>query len=600
MARPAVLIVEPEETRRRELCRGLASEGYEVVPATSGEEGVRFAQGLGPAVIVAPANLARFGDASILAELTRQASGMDRTLVLLGERAEEASEMPGEVVFLTARELAIEELVRRLRLVLIGREIGVAADARLESLVGDLAQKPLLELVRILHEALLSGRIDFDHGSIHFVQGNVIAAQAGRVSGLKAFCRLARLHEGSFRIVLELERAAPDPSRQIREDLNALINAAIQDSMGQYPDPQARLKLLQDPGDVEAAGLEQQLLRAARQGLTVQEALDSFGATDGDVVQTLLQLEERGLVKRLEVAAMVRVITDSAADLPVELARQHALAVIPARVVFGQKVYRDRIDLKPSDFYRILEQGIAHPETRPAEAEDVLEVYDRTCRVSDVVAIHVSSKTSSLYELGCQARDRLRAELPEDRRIEVVDSAQISLGLGLLALFAARLGVAGLDAEEVARRVRAMSPRVTSLAVVTTLEYLNRGGRVGKVQAFLGGLLGIKPLLSVENGEVVAIDKVRRRRKALDVMADQLAQRLDHSRPLMAAVCHANSPVYADQLRQMVEERYTVREMFTSEIGPGVGTHVGPGAFAVTVFQPTDEELALLAPPPEV
>lgn len=596
MTRPAVLIVEPEEERRREICRGLASEGYEVVPATSGEEGVRFAQGLGPAVIVAPVGLARFGDASILAELTRQASGMDRTLVLLGDSPEDEHELSSEVVFLVARDLHSDELIRRLRLVLIGREIGIATDAALESLVDDLAQKPLLELVRTLHRALLSGRIELEQGSIHFVRGNVIAAKANRVSGLKAFCRLARRHEGPFRIVLELDSEPPDPSRQIREDLNALINAAIQDSLGQYPDPQARLKLLEDIRDNESLStVQEQLMQAARDGATLQEALDNFGVTDGDVVQALMELEERGALRRLEVAAMVRIITDSASDLSVEQAREHAVAVIPAKVRFGQKIYRDRIDIKPRDFYRILEQQIAHPETQPPAAEDVFEVYRRTCQRSDVVALHISSKTSALYDLGCQARDALQEELPEDRRIEVVDSQQISASLGMLALFAARMGARGLGAEEIARRVREMSPRIVTLAVLTTLDYLTRGGRVGKVQAFFGDLLGIKPLLSIENGQVVAIDKIHRRRQALDVVAQQLGQRLDASRPVVVAISHANAPVEADRLRQMVEQSFTVREIWQSEIGPGIGSHVGPGAFAVTVFQPTDEEMELVA-----
>ncbi len=596
MTRPAVLIVEPEEERRREVCRGLASEGYEVVPATSGEEGVRFAQGLGPAVIVAPVGLARFGDASILAELTRQASGMDRTLVLLGEHPDDEHELSSEVVFLVARDLDNDELIRRLRLVLIGREIGIATDAALEALVDDLAQKPLLELVRTLHRALLSGRIELEQGSIHFVRGNVIAAQAGRVYGLKAFCRLARRHEGPFRIVLELDSEPPDPSRQIREDLNALINAAIQDSLGQYPDPQSRLKLVEDIQDSDSLPtMQQQVLQAARQGAMLQEALDTFGVTDGDVVQALLELEERGAVQRLEVAAMVRIITDSASDLSIEQARAHAVAVIPAKVRFGQKIYRDRIDIKPRDFYRILEQQVAHPETQPPTAEDVLEVYRRTCQRSDVVALHVSSKTSSLFDLGCQAREVLQEELPE-RHIEVVDSQQIGMALGLLALFAARMGARGMAADEIAQRMRQMSPRIVTLAVLATLDYLNRGGRVGKVQAFFGDLLGIKPLLSIEEGEVVAIDKVRRRRKALDVMAQQLGQRLDASRPVIVAVSHANSPVQADHLRQIVAQSFNVLELWQSEIGPGIGTHVGPGAFAVTVFQPTDDEMALVAP----
>ena len=191
MTRPAVLIVEPSSERRRQLSHGLAAEGYEVVPAASAEDGERFARGLGPAVIVAPADLARFGDGSILdglAEPKAADAGIERTLLLLGEGPEEDSELPVSIVFLPVDNLSTDEIVRRIRLVLIGREVGVEADSRLEALVGDLALRPFLELLRSLARALVSGRVEFEHGALDLERGAVTAARCGATRGLKAFC----------------------------------------------------------------------------------------------------------------------------------------------------------------------------------------------------------------------------------------------------------------------------------------------------------------------------------------------------------------------------------------------------------------------------
>lgn len=596
MTRPAVLVVEPDEARRRKLSQGLASEGYEAVPAASGEEGILFARGLGPAVIVAPSTLARFGDASILSELTEPGAAMERTLVLLGDGSEDETNLPGEVVCLNTQGLGDGELIRRLRLVLIGREIGVAADSRLEALVGDLAQKPLLELVRILHVALLSGQIEFETGAIHFVRGSVFAAEAGPVSGLKAFCRLGRLHEGPFRILLDLNRRLPEGDRQIHQGLNALINAAIRDTLGQYPDPKSRLQLVAEPADAATSPLHLEVLDAARRGLTLREVLDTLGQTDGETVRALMELEELGAVKRLEVSAMVRIIADSAADLSLEQVRRHGLTMIPIRVFFGQETYHDRVDLKPRDFYSLLEQRSDHPMTRPATPEDVQEVYRYGAERSDVVALHVSSKASETFALGCRTRDALLPQLKGGHGIEVVDSGQISMGLGLLTLFAARMAARGLSAKAIAQRIEGMRSRVVSLAMVTTLDYLVRGGRVGKVQAFLGDLLGIRPLLGVDKGEVITVDKVRRRRKAVQVMLRELLRRLDTERPIIVAIAHANSPVDADRLRQTVASSFDIGELMLSEIGPGIGTHMGPGAFLISAFQPEGEEVELTAP----
>ena len=194
------------------------------------------------------------------------------------------------------------------------------------------------------------------------------------------------------------------------------------------------------------------------------------------------------------------------------------------------------------------------------------------------------------------------ARLPERRKngepvtLEVVDSGRTSFALGMLVVFAARMAERGLEARQIAVRLPEMAERLHTLFVVDTLEYLARGGRIGKARAFFGGMLRIKPILSFDEGQVGPIDRVRGGRAAHPKILELLRGRLDRSRPLIVGIAHAKAPVWADRLRRLVEEAFEVREMILTEIGPVVGTHGGPGTVGVVAFQPTDEELELLAP----
>lgn len=597
MSRPSVLIVEPDTQRRHDLGHGMASEGYEVVPASSVEEGARFAQGLGPAVIIAPAHLAQFGDASILAELTRYKGGMKRTLVLLGDTPDEEKDLPSEVVFLATRDLAPEALMRRLRLVLIGREIDVEADARLETLVGDLAHKPLLELVRSLNRALITGRLELAHGRIDLEHGEVVRAQAHRVDGLKAFCRLARLTEAPFRIQLlqPSELQTQEDRRRIRESFDALLSVAIQDSLGQFPDPLARLRAVDDKDLGHLEPLEQKILQAARQGVAVQEVLDSLEGTDGEIANAILILEERGLLRRQEVVAKVRIVTDSTADLPPELARAHGISVVPLQVRFGRKTYLDRVDLQPRDFYRILEQKIADPETEAPEVESLTKVYQRLGERSDVIALHISAELSETCERAGHAMHQVAQNLIDDRQLQVVDSRHISMALGLQALFASRMAARGLDTQQIMQRLEAIRPRIQSLSVLDTLDYLVNNNRLGKMRAVFGGLLNIKPILCVDNGDISIVDRARGLRAALPKLLELLDSSQDSESPSIVAITHANAPAWADRLRKGVEEQHTVEEMILTEAGPAIGANVGPGTFGIAMFQPDAEELPLVS-----
>ena len=594
--RPSVLIVEPDAHRRHELGNGLASEGYEVVPAGDVDEGVRFAQGLGPAVIVASAHLAHFGDASVLAELTRQPGGIERTLVLLGEREEDETAVDAEeVVFLATGELAPKELIRRLRLVLIGREIGLVPDGRLEALVGDLSQKPLFELVRALEGTRIHARVELEGGSIEFEQGEIVGASAGRADGVKGFCRLARRSEAPFRVrVLEEPPSALSLTdrRRIEIGLDALVDAAIQDSMGQFPAGLSRLEANNGAETGDLGSLEQQVLQAARQGVSVQEVFDALDATDGEVAHAILELEGRGLLTRRDPATVVRIVTDSTSDLPNELAQRHGITVLPLKLRLGRKVYRDRVDLLPNDFYRILEQKVAEPEMENLTPEEIQEVYGRVTPHGDVLALHVTKRLAETHQRASEAAVSLLGE----HRLEIIDSNQIGMGLGLQALFASRLAMRGFDLDAILEHLERIRPRLVSYTVLDTVDYLVQGKRVGKLQGMMQGLLDIKPILSLDQGDIVLIDKARGQQAALPRLLELFASSLEGDRGVVLAITHANAPERAEALRAALEERHQALEVVVTEAGSVIGAHVGPGTFGAVAFQPTDDELQLLAP----
>ncbi|MEE8524116.1 MAG: DegV family protein [Thermoanaerobaculia bacterium] len=593
---PAVLIVDRYAERRRILSEGLAGLGYESVPAASAEEGLRFAQGLEPGVIVAAADLPGFGDAGVLD--TFAAHGR-RTLVLIGEAEAESGELPDEVRYLAAAGLGHRELLRRVRLVLVGREVGVEPDDELGSLVGELSLRPLLEVVRALSESSVSGRVELGGGEILFDRGEVAAASSGSVGGLKAFLRLSRSADGPFRIVL----AAQVVEREIELAVPELVLEAVEESQIEMPDGRARLRLVADNELVEEASADlQSLLYAVERCDTVRELFDAMPATDGRIGQALAVLIKQGVVRLEKPRAAVTVVTDSSADLPAEVIRSHDLVVAPLSILFGDSVFRDGVDLKPRDFYKLLAEGHHHPQTRPPSEAELFEVFCGLIDAQDVIAVHISGKLSETVEHARRAALRgIRGfdHLPAERHnfaLEVVDTESVSIGVGLLAMFAARMAQRGLTVFEIAHRLHDLIPRIDLFFVVDTFDYLVRGGRVGKARALVGKLLGIRPILGVVDGEVAAVDQVRGGRAAYQRIVELVRSKVDPKLPIVAGIAHAQAPASADRLRALIEDQLQVRELLVSDIGPVVGTHAGPGCVGCTVIQPTAEEWPLIAP----
>lgn len=606
MSRPSVLVVDPDALRRKELTRGLAELGYEAVPAIDAAEGRRFAAGLGPGIVVAPASLPGFGDGAVLATFPAAEGGARRTLLLLGRPGEE-QEVPEEILFLEADGLPGAELVPRIHLALLGREIGVEPDAALESLVGDFSLFPPLELLRALERAGVSGKLVCAEGEVALAGGAPVAARAGAARGIKAFCRLGQLVDGPFWVQVRPgppPGADPQDAREIDRDLKSLIFRVLEDRVHGAPDPRTRARVMAEAGvsRTRLDPIQREILAALPNAVTVARLVDELPHTDGELLRGLLALAELGAISLEEPQDLVRVVTDSTADLPAELARAHGIHVVPLQVIFGNQIFLDGENLRPREFYARLEEGRHHPRTNPPGKDDFLHVYQGLAGRKDVVSLHISGKLSQTVVHARAAAEeglpRFQAErgAAEKVALRVVDSGNVSLGLGLLALFAARMARRGIEPDEIAERLESMRERVHVLFVVDTLEYLARGGRIGKARAIFGGLLGIKPILGVVEGEVAAVDRVRGGRAAHPRLVELFRERVDAGRPVSVSVAHAKAPVWADRLRALVEKSFDAREVIVGEMGPVVGTHAGPGTVGAAFFQPTEEELPLVAP----
>jgi DegV family protein with EDD domain len=275
----------------------------------------------------------------------------------------------------------------------------------------------------------------------------------------------------------------------------------------------------------------------------------------------------------------VRVVTDSTADLPRHVAEELGISVVPLLVLFGEKAYRDGVDLTSEQFFERLTQSRVLPTTSQPSVGAFQEAYGKLAReTKEIVSIHISSRASGTYEAARSARETIT----KGPRIELVDSLSASMGVGIIAAAAARAAKAGASLDEVTSLARGMVPRVHVFALLETLEYLRRGGRIGRATAFLGGVLSLKPILRIHDGEVHPVSRVRTRRKAIDKMLE-LAMAYESIGE--AAVMHGTTPEDAEALARRVTERLPGVPVHTGHIGPVIGVHGGPGIIGIIVLE---------------
>ena len=275
----------------------------------------------------------------------------------------------------------------------------------------------------------------------------------------------------------------------------------------------------------------------------------------------------------------VQIVTDSTSDIKQEDAERAGITIVPAYVFFGEEQFRDGVTIGSSEFYRRLQQRGVTPKTAQPSPQDFADAFSALAPNGPVLALTVSSKMSGTYNSALIGRDMALKDHP-DAVIEVVDSLLVAMGLGVLAQGAAQRARDGMGIEELATWARDTASRTRIYFAVDTLEYLARGGRIGKAQRFLGGLLSVKPVLEFRDGEVHPLERVRSRAKA-HALLESLAQKSGNPEQLAYATTTDH-----DRAREMADramERLNLDDVPVYTIGAAVGTYAGPGCVGVAI-----------------
>jgi DegV family protein with EDD domain len=286
------------------------------------------------------------------------------------------------------------------------------------------------------------------------------------------------------------------------------------------------------------------------------------------------------------------IVVDSTADFPEAPERFPNWRVVPLYVRFGDESFRDYVELSPEQFYARLRTSKETPSTSQPTPGDFLTVYEGLAGYERILSIHIAGKLSGTIESARAAARELGGE-----RVRTIDSESASAAIAMLGLAIQRRLERGTSDEEVDAFVERYRREARLLFTVDTLEYLARGGRIGRARAWAGGLLNIKPILSIEDGEVLPVKRVRGNRKAFLEFASRFESSTVDRASLCVGIAHAEAPEKAEALRKLVRDKRPAAEIeIVTTLGPVVGTHAGPGT--VGFFWYDDDQGADEAAPP--
>jgi DegV family protein with EDD domain len=270
----------------------------------------------------------------------------------------------------------------------------------------------------------------------------------------------------------------------------------------------------------------------------------------------------------------VRIVTDSTCDLPADVIARHGITVVPLTILWDDQELLDGVDIDAPAFYERLKKSATLPKTSQPSTDRFIDAYRSLPEGDGIVSVHISSRMSGTINSATSAREQLGPE----RRIELVDSEHVSLGLGAVVLAAAEAAAGGASVDEVAAAARAAIPRIHVVALVDTLEFLRRGGRIGRARSLLGSLLSIKPILHIHEGEMAPLDRVRTYNRAVDRLVRAATEDPDLERLYVAA---GGDDAAAAALAERIRPLLPGVDIHVGRIGPIVGVHAGPGVLGV-------------------
>ncbi len=271
----------------------------------------------------------------------------------------------------------------------------------------------------------------------------------------------------------------------------------------------------------------------------------------------------------------VAVVTDSTAYIPPDLLQRYRITVTPQILIWGEETFQDGVDIQPSEFYQRLRTAKIMPTTSQVSVVTMQNTFQRLVDEGhEVLGIFISSKLSGTIQSAVQAREAMG---PAAEKVAIVDSLTTAMAMGFIALTAARAAQEGASLEECRKLAEAAREHTGVYFVVDTLEFLHRGGRIGGAQRFLGTLLNMKPVLTLEGGRVEAVERVRTKGKAIERVLELVGEKVKGKTPVRMATLHANAAEEARQLLERATTMFQAEESIFSEVSPVIGTHAGPG-----------------------
>lgn len=276
------------------------------------------------------------------------------------------------------------------------------------------------------------------------------------------------------------------------------------------------------------------------------------------------------------------VVTDSTACIPDEALNGLDIPVIPLWLIWEDERYRDGVDITPEAFYQRLQERDTIPTTSQPSVGEFVDFYQRVAeenQTDTIVGAFISSKISGTVASAQAAA----AQVPE-LDVTVIDSFSTSMGLGFMALAAAREAEAGASAEDLVAVANEVRQRLTVLFTVDTLEYLHKGGRIGGAKRFLGTMLNIKPLLHLNEGCVEPMCQIRTKQRALTEMLDRAQERLDGETMAEVAIIDVDCRQESDMVAEEVRRRFQVSTVYRAPVSPVIGTHAGPGTVGISFY----------------
>jgi len=276
---------------------------------------------------------------------------------------------------------------------------------------------------------------------------------------------------------------------------------------------------------------------------------------------------------------MVRVVTDSTADLPKEIVEEYGIEIVPLTVRLGNTMFRDYYDVSPPQFFQMLKETDDFPRTSQPSVDEFVRTYTKLGNKNDIVSIHISMDMSATAQSASVALQQL-----PDWKVKIIDSRTVSIGLGLIALEAAKAAKDGADIKEVLNLVDDLKSGTKVFFSVDSLDFLQKGGRIGRAQGFLGTMLKIKPLLAVADGFVSPVERVRGSNRLISRMVELIKEEADKYTSMKATFIYGETQEHCNNLISQLNSAVQFENLYKNYVGSVITSHAGPTAFGIGFF----------------